>query len=229
MRIDVLSLFPELFEPFVATSIIGRACQSGVVDIRLHNIRDYSTDKHRKVDDTPCGGGPGMVIRCQPVFDAVEQVLGQEQDVPAHTILMTPQGRTFTQKVAQELADKPRLVLIAGHYEGFDERIRLGLQPDEISTGDYVVSGGELPAMIVIDAIVRLQPGALGSADSTCEESFQDNRLEYPQYTRPRVFRGMAVPDVLLNGDHAKITQWRANAALERTQQRRPDLLDNDS
>ena len=242
MRIDVLTLFPEVCEPFFSASVIGRAQASGKVSIQCHNIRDYSTDPHKKVDDRPFGGGPGMVMMCQPVFDAVTAVEGMA-DSPATRILLTPQGERLTQSLAEELATKPRMLLVSGHYEGFDERIRVGLTPREISIGDYVLSGGESAAMVVVDAVVRLIPGVLGDAESPIEESFssranwsrsQDSGealrgattyLEYPQYTRPRVFAGMDVPDVLVSGDHAKIADWRRMQALQRTAERRPDLL----
>jgi tRNA (guanine37-N1)-methyltransferase len=222
MRIDILTLFPEMFPAVLGVSIIQRACDAGVVEITVTNIRDFTNDNYRKVDDAPFGGGPGMVMLCQPIFDAVESL--RQADPPGRVILMSPQGRPFTQAVAHELAGLDRLILIAGRYEGFDERIRVGLADDEISLGDFVLSGGEVPAMAVIDAVVRLLPGALGSAESLAEESFADKLLEYPQYTRPRVYRGMEVPQVLVDGDHAKIAAWRAEQARLRTQQRRPDL-----
>lgn len=225
MRIDVLTLFPQAIEPFFSTSIIGRARAAGIVSIHCTNIRDFAMDRHRSVDDRPFGGGPGMVMMCQPLFDAVEKV-ERDEATPATRILLTPQGEKLTQKVVQELASAERLLIICGHYEGFDERIRVGLAPREISIGDYVLSGGEAAAMVLVDAIVRLLPGALGDEQSTHSESFSDGLLEYPQYTRPREFRGMEVPDVLLSGDHAHIETWRREQSLERTQQRRPDLLD---
>ena len=223
MRIDILTLFPEMFPAVLATSIIGRAAAAGVVEIHVTNIRDFTRDKYRKVDDAPFGGGPGMVMLCQPVFDAVEAVRAQAPE-PGVVALLTPQGRRLDQELVQELARLPRLVLVAGHYEGFDERIRLGLADVEISIGDFVLSGGEIPALAVVDAVVRLLPGAVGSAESVVEESFSAGLLEYPQYTRPREFRGMSVPDVLIGGDHAEIAAWRARMAEERTQLRRPDL-----
>jgi len=224
MRIDVLTLFPEVFEPFVATSIVGRARRAGIVEFGFTNIRDFATDAHRSVDDKPFGGGPGMVLMCPPVFRAVEHAEALDER-PALRILLTPQGEPFRQRTAAELARLPRLLLICGHYEGFDERIRVGLAPREISIGDYVLSGGEVAAMVVIDAVVRLLPGALGDENSTRTESFADGLLEYPQYTRPREFRGMGVPEVLLSGDHARIAEWRRQQRLERTRQRRADLL----
>ena len=228
MRIDVLTLFPESVQSFCNYSIVQRAQQQGLVEIVCTDIRQYSQDKHRKVDDKPFGGGPGMIMMCQPVFDAVAAVQGQD-DRPATKILLTPQGRKLTQQMVQQLALEPRLLLIAGHYEGFDERIRTGLEPLEISIGDYVLSGGETAAAVLIDAIVRLLPGALGDEESVTEESFSDGLLEYPQYTRPRVFRGMEVPEVLVNGNHGKIAAWQDNWAQRRTAERRPDLLEENN
>lgn len=225
MRIDILTLFPEMFASPLNYSILKRAQEQGLVAIALTNIRDFATDKYRKVDDKPYGGGPGMVMMPGPVFDCFEHV---ERLAPCRgrVILLTPQGERFTQAKARELAREPRLVLIAGRYEGFDERIRIGLGAEPLSIGDYVLNGGELPAMVVVDAVVRLLPGALGDEDSAREDSFSEALLEYPQYTRPEVFRGMKVPEVLLSGDHGKIAQWRRRQALERTQQWRPDLLE---
>ena len=223
MRIDILTLFPEMFAPVLGMSIIDRAMRAGAVEIRLTNIRDFAADRYRKVDDAPFGGGPGMVMMCQPLFDAVEAVRA-EDDRPGVVALMTPQGRKMDQPFVDELAAMERLILVAGHYEGFDERIRDGLADMEISVGDFVLSGGEIPAMALVDAVVRLQPGALGEADSVKEESFRDGLLEYPQYTRPREFKGMSVPEVLVGGDHAKIVDWRAAAAAEKTRRRRPDM-----
>ncbi len=223
MRIDILTLFPDMFVAVLETSIVGRAIASGVVEVKLTNIRDFAGDSYRKVDDAPYGGGPGMVMMCGPVFDAVEAVR-DEADPPGLVVLLTPQGRRLDQETVVELAGHDRLILLAGHYEGFDERIRRAVADVEISTGDFVLSGGEIPAMAVVDAVVRLLPGALGEPESTTEESFSDGLLEYPQYTRPREFRGMSVPEVLLNGDHAKIAAWRAEQSAERTKHRRPDL-----
>jgi tRNA (guanine37-N1)-methyltransferase len=224
MRIDILTLFPEMFAPVVSSSIVGRAVQAGAVEIHLTNIRDFAHDHYRKVDDAPFGGGPGMVMMCGPVFEAVEAVRAQPPEAPALVALLSPQGRRFDQALAGELARLERLILVAGHYEGFDERIRLGLADLEISLGDFVLSGGEVPAMAVVDAVVRLLPGALGEPESVREESFTAGLLEYPQYTRPREFRGMAVPEVLLGGDHARIAAWRAEQSAEKTRLRRPDL-----
>ena len=290
MRIDILTLFPEMFESPLNYSILKRAQEQGIVAVAVTNIRDFASDKYRKVDDKPYGGGPGMVMMPGPLFDCFEHVEtlapptwrgrpalasrghpglalpgddasvtgeGQGQDAsatkeqgqdalatavgsqgpPAHrgrVILLTPQGVPFNQAKARELAAEDRLILIAGRYEGFDERIRIGLDAEQISIGDYVLNGGELAAMVIVDAVVRLLPGALGDEDSAKDDSFSvgaNNHsplLEYPQYTRPEVFRGMRVPEILLSGDHAKIAQWRREQALERTRQQRPDLLKED-
>jgi len=223
MRIDVLTLFPEMFAPILGTSIPKRAAEKGLVSYHLTNIRDFATDAHLSVDDKPFGGGPGMVMMCQTIFAAVEHVEKQSPEKPLR-ILLTPQGKKLEQAIVQQLAAAPRLLLIAGHYEGFDERIIDGLQPLELSIGDYVLSGGELAAMVLIDAVVRLLPGALGAEDGAADETFADGLIEYPQYTRPREFRHMPVPDVLLSGNHAKIAAWRQEQRLLRTQARRPDL-----
>jgi tRNA (guanine37-N1)-methyltransferase len=223
LRVDVLTLFPESFGPFLGTSIPKRAAQKGLVSYHLTNLRDFATDAHKSVDDRPFGGGPGMVMMCPPMYDAVDSI--EKQDArPATRVLLTPQGRLFDQTIAEELVAKDRLLLIAGHYEGFDERIIEGLRPIELSIGDYVLSGGELAAMVVIDAVVRLLPGALGAEDGAADETFAGGLLEFPQYTRPREFRGMGVPDVLLSGNHQAIAQWRMEQRKIRTQQRRPDL-----
>jgi tRNA (guanine37-N1)-methyltransferase len=224
LRVDILTLFPEMFAPWMDTSIVGRAVRRGLADVRITNIRDFATDRYGSVDDAPFGGGPGMVMMCQPIFDAVEHVRA-DGGTPGKVVMLTPQGRPLDQKMVEQCAAEDHLILLAGHYEGFDERIRIGLADWEISLGDFVLSGGELPAMAVVDAAVRLLPGALGKDESTTEESFQQGLLEYPQYTRPREYRGMRTPDVLLNGDHAKIAAWRAEQARLRTEQRRPDLL----
>jgi len=223
MRIDVLTLFPEMFAGVFTESIIKRAGEKGLIEIVVTNIRDYAVDKHRSVDDKPYGGGPGMVLMCQPVFAAVEDVCSQGKQ-PDEIILLTPQGRQFNQERAKELALKERILLIAGHYEGFDERIRSKLATMELSIGDYVLSGGEIPVMALVDAVTRLIPGALGDDLSSDEESFSNGLLEYPQYTRPAEFRGEKVPDVLLSGNHQLIKQWRSQQAQQRTNQRRPDL-----
>jgi len=227
MRIDVLTLFPEMFESPLGCSIVKRAQQQGVVIIHLTNIRDFAADSYRKVDDKPYGGGPGMVMMPGPVFDCVEHVRKLSAEEP-RIILLTPQGRRFDQAKAIDLSHSERLILIASRYEGFDERIRIGLEAEQISIGDYVLNGGELPAMVVIDAVVRLLPGALGDEDSAKDDSFSESvagGLEYPQFTRPEVFRNMKVPDILLSGDHAKIARWRKDQAIQRTKLWRPDLL----
>src|SRR4051812_33917125 len=223
IRIDILTLFPEMFTPVLGTSIPKRAAEKGLVSYHLTQIRDFATDAHKSVDDKPFGGGPGMVMMCQTLFDAVENAEKQDPR-PATRILLTPQGRVLNQNIAEELAKKERLLLIAGHYEGFDERIIDGLSPMELSIGDYVLSGGELAAMVVVDAVVRLLPGALGAETGAADESFADGLLEYPQYTKPREYRGMGVPDVLLSGNHALIAKWRLEQRKTRTMQRRPDL-----
>jgi tRNA (guanine37-N1)-methyltransferase len=223
LRIDILTLFPEMFSPILGTSIPKRAADKGLVSYHLTNIRDFATDAHLSVDDRPFGGGPGMVMMCQTVYDAVEAVEQQDPRPPTR-IVLSPQGRMFDQAAAQELVTKDRLLLIAGHYEGFDERIIQGLTPVELSIGDYVLSGGELAAMVVVDAVVRLLPGALGAEEGAADETFADGLIEHPQYTRPRDFRGMAVPEVLLSGNHKKIAQWRLEQRKLRTRERRKDL-----
>ncbi len=231
MRIDILTLFPEMFESPLSHSILKRAKEKGVVEIALWNIRDFTADKHGKVDDKPYGGGPGMVMMCQPVFDCFEHVVKQSPQ-KGRTFILTPQGRKLDQAAAFELSREDRIILIAGRYEGFDDRIHSGLGAEQISIGDFVLSGGELAAMVVVDAVVRLLEGALGHEDSNKSESFAEGLLEYPQFTRPEDFRGMKVPDILLTGDHGRIAKWRADESLERTKQLRPDLLketDNDS
>lgn len=227
MRIDILTLFPQMFDSPLSGSILKRAQDRGLVEIVVTNIRDFALDKYRKVDDKPYGGGPGMVMMPGPVFDCFERVLKLAAE-KGRVILLTPQGQKFTQAKAVELAAEKRLLLISGKYEGFDERIRIGLDAEQISIGDYVISGGELAAMVIIDAVVRLLPGAVGDHDSIKNDSFSEGLLEYPQYTRPEVFRDMKVPDILLSGDHAKIQRWRRTQALERTKKWRPDLLQND-
>ena len=223
LRIDILTLFPEMFPPILGTSIPKRAAEKGLVEYHLTNFRDFATDAHKSVDDKPFGGGPGMVMMAPVVFDAVEHV--EKLDARQATrILLTPQGRQLNQELANEFAKKDRLLLIAGHYEGFDERISTGLVPIEVSIGDYVLSGGELAAMVLIDAVVRLLPGALGAEDGAADESFADGLIEHPQYTRPREYRGMNVPDVLLSGDHRKIAKWKLEQRKLRTKERRPDL-----
>jgi tRNA (guanine37-N1)-methyltransferase len=222
IRIDILTLFVEMFDGFLASSIVGRAIRKGLVEVHRTNVRDFALDSYGSVDDAPFGGGPGMVLMCQPIFDAVQHVRGQAQP-PGKVVLLSPQGRPLDQNLVNELAREPRLILVAGHYEGFDERIR-SLADLEVSLGDFVLSGGELPAMALLDAVVRLQSGALGKDESSHDESFSAGLLEYPQYTRPREYRGMTVPEVLLNGHHAQIVKWRLQESKRRTQERRPDL-----
>jgi tRNA (guanine37-N1)-methyltransferase len=228
MRVDVLTLFPGIFAGYLQQSLLKKAIDAGLVRIDLWNFRDWASDRHKSVDDTPYGGGPGMLIRCEPVFDCVEHVQLQGE-APGRLILLTPQGQRLDQKLVAELAGEPRLVLMCGRYEGFDERIIEGLKPQEVSVGDFVVNGGEAPAMLLIDAVIRLVPGVLGDETSSKYDSFAETGLlEYPQYTRPREFRGLAVPEVLLSGDHGAIAAWRREQSLRRTRERRRDLL-NDS
>jgi len=228
MRFDVLTLFPEIFGGYLQQSLLKLAIQKGLVDVQLWDFRDWAPGKRRSVDDKPFGGGPGMLICCQPVFDCVEAVQA-ESDQPGQLVMLTPQGRRLTQKVVEELAAFPRLLLLCGRYEGFDERIRQGLNPIEISAGDFITNGGEVPAMLTIDTVIRLIPGVLGDETSHKYESFAESGLlEYPQYTRPREYRGMEVPEVLVNGNHQEIARWRQEQALKRTRERRADLLPGD-
>jgi tRNA (guanine37-N1)-methyltransferase len=220
---DIFTLFPEVFPPYLDKSILQRAQQSNLVEVHLHNIRDWATDKHHVCDDMPYGGGGGMVMKPEPIFTAIEAVLGAPPGCPV--ILLSPQGRVFTQSVAEELSQQDHLALLCGRYEGIDERVREHLVSDEISIGDYVLSGGELPALVLIDAITRLIPGALGDPQAAWNDSHATGLLEYPHYTRPPEFRSWRVPDILLSGDHARIAAWRRQQALLRTRQRRPDLL----
>ena len=222
MHIDVLTLFPEMFEGIFDLSIMKRAIDQKLVGIGLHNIRDYTHDKHHTADDYPYGGGAGMVLKPEPIFEAVESI---EKKAGTPIILLSPQGRLFTQRVAQELASHSQLILICGHYEGVDERVREHLASDEISIGDYVLSGGELAAMVVIDGVFRLVPGVLGSEASPLDDSHVGGLLEYPQYTRPPQYRGWPVPEVLLSGNHAQISRWRREQAIRRTLEQRPELL----
>ena len=224
MRIDVLTLFPEVMQPYLSASIMARASAAGVVDFHTHQLRDYSTDPHRKVDDRPYGGGPGMVMFCQPVCDAVKDIESQDTR-KALRIILTPQGRPFSQDDARRLAGGERLLLICGHYEGYDERIVELIEPEEISMGDFIMTGGEIAALALVDSVVRLLPGALGSEESAESESFEGGLLEHPQYTRPRHYDGLNVPEVLLSGNHADIEAWRRSQARRRTAHRRPDLL----
>lgn len=223
MRIDVLTLFPEMFPGPLGYSITGRAFAQGLAELRLVNLRDFTDDRHRTADDAPYGGGAGMVMKPEPVFRALEAL--RAEPGPLHAVLLSPQGRRFTQAVARELAARPRLALVCGHYEGVDERIRIAAVDEEVSIGDYVLTGGEVAAMVVIDAVVRLLPGALGAEASLEEESFTGGLLEYPHYTRPAEFAGLEVPEVLRSGNHAAIRAWRRREALRRTLERRPDLL----
>jgi tRNA (guanine37-N1)-methyltransferase len=227
MEFDVFTLLPEVFPPYINSSILQRARQRGLIEVRVHNIRDWTTDRHHVTDDEPFGGGGGMVMKPDPVFAAVESVLGPRAGSAAGcpVVLLTPQGRVFDQKIALELSRLPCLALICGRYEGVDERIREHLVTDEISIGDYVLTGGELPALILIDAVARLIPGVLGDPDGPFDDSHASGLLEYPHYTRPPEFRGWQVPEILLSGDHARITQWRREQSLLRTLKRRPDLL----
>ena len=221
MRIDVLTIFPGILEAPLRESLLGRAIAAGLVDVLVHDIRDFTTDPHRQVDDEPFGGGPGMVMKPEPVFAAVES-LGPDR---GRTILLSPAGRRLDQALVRELADDPRLVLICGRYEGVDERVAEGLRAEEISIGDYVLSGGELPALVLIEAVTRLIPGVIGREESHERDSFEDGLLDHPHYTRPAEFRGMAVPEVLRSGDHAAVERWRRAAAVEKTRRMRPDLL----
>ena len=221
MKIDVLTLFPAMFAGPLDESIIKRARDAGLLDLKIHQLRDYTHDRHKTVDDRPFGGGPGMLLKPEPIFEAVEAIAREKTRV----ILMTPSGRPFTQAVARELARETDLLLVTGHYEGFDERIRERLAHDELSIGDYVLTNGALPAMVVVDAVTRLLPGVLGDDESSQDESFSGALLEYPHYTRPAEFRGMKVPDMLLSGNHAEIAKWRVEQAKLRTKARRPDLL----
>jgi len=224
VHIDILTLFPEMFEGPFSTSILKRAIERQLVSVNIYNIRDYTHDKHHIVDDYPYGGGAGMVLKPEPIFEAVESIRPESGEIPV--ILLTPQGRPFSQQIALELLKYSRLILICGRYEGVDERVRSYLATDEISIGDYVLSGGELAAMVVVEAVVRLLPGALGSEASTLDDSHVAGLLEYPQYTRPAVYRGWPVPEVLLSGNHAQINKWRHEQAILRTLERRPELLE---
>ena len=226
MRIDVFTIFPEYFDSPLSSSLLGRARESDLVEVSLHNPRDYTNDKHRTIDDTPYGGGAGMVLKPEPIFRCVEALkAARNYD---EVILLTPDGERFAQKLANELSLKQNLIFLCGHYKGIDERVREALVSQEISVGDYVLTGGELPALVVIDAVVRLIPGVLGDAESALDDSFQQNSLDYPHYTRPPEFKGMKVPEVLLTGHHSEIKKWREAQALKRTSERRKDLLDRE-
>ena len=227
MQIDVITIFPKMFEAALGESMIQRAQEKGVLQIALHDLRDYTHDKHRSVDDRPYGGGPGMVMRPEPIFEAVEAIKTEQANHAkariVRTILMSPQGERLSTAVAQRLSSFDRLLIICGHYEGIDERVKT-LVDESVSIGDYVLTGGELPAMVLIDAVARFLPGVIGHAQATEEESFADGLLEYPQYTRPPMFRGMAVPDILLSGDHKQVAHWRKLQSVAKTWQLRPDL-----
>jgi len=236
MRIDIITIFPKMFEPVLNESIIKRAQAKGKVKIYIHDLRDFTSDRHRKVDDRPFGGGPGMVLRPESIFKTVEYIKSQSRKVSAQAspkgtksqvVLLCPQGEKLNQKICKEFAKYKHLILICGHYEGVDERVRQNLIDKEISIGDYVLTGGELPAMVLVDSVVRLLPGVLGDKNSLNFESFESNLLEYPHYTRPAKFRDSQVPRILLSGDHKKIEAWRKQEALKRTKLRRPDLLKN--
>lgn len=224
MQFDIFTLFPEVITPYLNSSILQRAQENALIHIDLHNIREYTHDKHHVTDDAPYGGGGGMVMKPEPIFEAVESVLGVPPVCPV--ILMSPQGRPFTTAIARELAALPRIALLCGRYEGVDERVREHLVTDQISMGDFVLTGGELPAMAVVDAVTRFLPGALGDPDGANDDSFGDGLLEYPHYTRPEEFRGWRVPEVLLSGNHALIAKWRKEQSLARTKKHRPDLLE---
>jgi tRNA (guanine37-N1)-methyltransferase len=221
VRIDVFTIFPGIVEGPLRQSLLGKAIEAGIVDVRVHDIRAFVTDKHRQVDDEPYGGGPGMVLKPQPVFDAVESLEGGTKRV----IVLSPAGRRLDQAIVRELAKEPWLVLISGRYEGVDERVVEGLPAEEVSIGDYVLSGGEIPALVVLETVTRLIPGVVGKKESLERESFENDVLDHPHYTRPSEFRGMRVPDVLLSGNHAEVERWRREAAEEKTRRNRPDLL----
>jgi tRNA (guanine37-N1)-methyltransferase len=225
VHFDILTLFPEMFESPLKESILKKALERNLVSIAVHNIRDYATDKHRVADDAPYGGGGGMVMKPEPIFQAVEAIRGENSPSSMPVILLSPQGRLFTQKIAWELVAHPRILLLCGRYEGVDERVRQFLVNDEISIGDYVLTGGEIPAMVIVDAVTRLIPGVLGDPSAVVKDSHAHGVLEHAQYTRPPIYRGHAVPKVLLSGNHSEIAVWRRRDALRRTYQRRPDLL----
>jgi tRNA (guanine37-N1)-methyltransferase len=227
MRFDIITIFPELFSGVVECGIIRRAIQSGLVEIRIVNLRDFTKDRHRSVDDRPYGGGEGMVFMPEPLFEAVEFCRGPEKDFKGQVVLLTPQGKTWSHNLAAEFATIAHQILICGRYEGVDQRVIDCLVDREVSIGDFVLSGGEIPAMVVLDSVVRLIPGALGCSDSAVNESFSTGLLDFPQYTRPAEFRGQSVPEVLLSGDHAKIEKWRREQALEKTKRARPELIKN--
>jgi len=227
MRFDVVTLFPDMFTGYLGQSLLNKAIEQGLVEVELHNLRDWSKDKHHNVDDRPFGGGPGMVLKVDTIVECVEEIQSQPDEKP-HLVMLTPQGRRLDQRVVEELAESSRLILLCGRYEGFDQRVVDILEPDEISVGDFVLNGGEVAAMVLVDALVRMVPGVLGHEQSNQDDSFsRGNRLlEFAQYTRPRDYRGHRVPDILLSGDHERIAEWRKQQSLERTQERRADLLD---
>jgi len=225
MRFDIFSLFPQVIQPYLDSSILQRARENQLIEVNLHNIRDWTTDKHHVTDDTPYGGGGGMVMKAPPIFEAVESVLGAPPNCPL--ILMTPQGRPFTTAIARDLAALPHIAILCGRYEGVDERVREHLVTDQISVGDYVLTGGELPAMIVVDAVSRFLAGVLGDPTGAEDDSFSNGLLEYPHYTRPEIFRGWGVPPELMSGNHAAIARWRREQSIHRTLKHRPDLLEN--
>ncbi|MFA5628728.1 MAG: tRNA (guanosine(37)-N1)-methyltransferase TrmD [Dehalococcoidales bacterium] len=226
MRIDIMTLFPQMFEDFAATGIFKRAVSNQIIDFNVWNIRDYTYDKHHVTDDYPYGGGAGMVMKPEPIFEAVENIIGAEdKNKKLSIIVTTPRGRLFSQEIAKELAEYDRLIIICGHYEGIDERVHTNLATDEISIGDYVLSGGEPAALVIVDAVTRLIPGVLGSEESAKDDSHSDGLLEYPQYTRPAVFKGLEVPEILLSGNHGEIAKWRREQSILKTAKRRPELL----
>jgi tRNA (guanine37-N1)-methyltransferase len=221
VRVDILTIFPGIFESPLRESLLGKAIEGGVLDVRVHDIRDHAADRHRQVDDEPYGGGPGMVMQAEPILSSAESLGPGDRRV----LLLSPAGRRLDQALVRELAAEPWLVLVCGRYEGVDERVAEGLGAEEVSIGDYVLSGGEVPALVVLEAVTRLVPGVVGKEESLATESFEDGSLDHPHYTRPRAVRGMEVPEVLLSGDHAEIAAWRRRAALEKTKRNRPDLL----
>lgn len=225
MRIDVVTIFPEALTPFLRAALLGKATEGGLVDVRVHDLRDHTSDRHRKVDDEPYGGGPGMVMSPEPLFRAVEAIAPERKQDDPRVILLSPQGRKLTQAVVRELATLRWLVILCGRYEGVDERVARHLADEELSVGDYVLAGGEAAALVVVDAVTRLLPGVVGDPDSIQKESFEEGLLDHPHYTRPAEFRGLGVPEVLLSGDHAAVERWRREEAERRTRERRPDLL----
>ncbi len=225
LRIDFVTIFPKMFEPLLAEGVIARGVKQGLLEVHVWDLRDYATDRHRSTDDEAYGGGPGMVMLAEPVLRCIERIRSEVDDAP-HVLMTSPQGRTFTHAIARELASRGRLVILCGRYEGFDERIRESLEPDEISIGDFVVSGGELPAMLIADAVGRMIEGVVGNTGSVEEDSFFRGLLDYPHYTRPEELRGMRVPDILLSGHHEKIRKWRKEQALRATLAKRPDLVE---